>query len=64
VVECWREIKGGATLPLENSAEATAESESGEKPAPVKRRPDLRTAALVVAVRRVARATLRRGIWP
>ncbi len=64
VVECWREIKGGATLPLESSAEAAAEGESGEKPAPVKRSPDLRTAALVVAVRRVARATLKRGIWP
>jgi glutamate dehydrogenase (NAD(P)+) len=25
---------------------------------------DLRTAALVVAVRRVAKATLQRGIWP
>ncbi len=64
VVECWREIKGGATLPLENSEAAAAESGSSEKPAPVKRSPDLRTAALVVAVRRVARATLKRGIWP
>jgi glutamate dehydrogenase (NAD(P)+) len=64
VVDCWREIQGGATLPLDNSAEAAAGSDSGEKPALVKRRPDLRTAALVVAVRRVARATLKRGIWP
>ena len=26
--------------------------------------PDLRTAAFVVAIRRVAKATLERGIWP
>jgi len=59
VVECWREIKAGATLPLENTAEPA------EAPPPTAARiPDLRTAALVVAVRRVARATLQRGIWP
>ncbi len=59
VVECWREIRAGATMPLEGAAEPA------ETPPPVSRRdPDLRTAALVVAVRRVARATLQRGIWP
>ncbi len=59
VVECWREIKAGATLPLEGAAEPA------EAPPPtICRIPDLRTAALVVAVRRVARATLQRGIWP
>jgi len=59
VVECWREIKTGATLPLDGAAEP-AEA----PPPPAARIPDLRTAALVVAVRRVARATLQRGIWP
>ncbi|WP_193367620.1 Glu/Leu/Phe/Val family dehydrogenase [Pelagibius marinus] len=63
VVECWQEIKGGATLPLDNHQEPAAESGAAETPR-VERRPDLRTAALVVAVRRVARATLKRGIWP
>ena len=59
VVECWQEIRAGATMPLEGAAEPA------ETPPPVARRiPDLRTAALVVAVRRVARATLQRGIWP
>jgi len=63
VVECWREIKSGATLPLDNHQEPAAGSGASEAPR-VKRTPDLRTAALVVAVRRVARATLKRGIWP
>ncbi|GAB4355821.1 MAG: Glu/Leu/Phe/Val dehydrogenase [Kiloniellaceae bacterium] len=57
VVECWRDIRGGAGVPIQ----ADAPPEAAE---PVERIPDLRTAALVVAVRRVARATLERGIWP
>ncbi len=59
VVECWREIKAGATLPLEGAAEPAE-----VPPSALTQTPDLRTAALVVAVRRVARATLQRGIWP
>jgi len=59
VLECWREIRGGAALPLQ--AGNDAEPDVSEL---VERHPDLRTAALVVAVRRVARATLQRGIWP
>jgi len=59
VVECWREIRGGAALPLEPNSEAAVATGVA-----VERMPDLRTAALVVAVRRVARATLQRGIWP
>lgn len=59
VVECWQG--------LETADGPTPETESGEaaEPSPaVSDAADLRTAALVVAVRRVARATLERGIWP
>ena len=59
VVECWRDIRGGASLPLEPDSDAPQPAAEA-----VERTPDLRTAALVVAVRRVARATLQRGIWP
>jgi glutamate dehydrogenase (NAD(P)+) len=59
VVERWHSLIGesGQTTsqtPVENPAEATAN----------RIEVDLRTAALVVAVERVARATLERGIWP
>jgi glutamate dehydrogenase (NAD(P)+) len=59
VVDCWREIRTGATVPLQGAAQPAEESQTASR-----RLPDLRTAALVVAVRRVARATLQRGIWP
>lgn len=60
VVDCWREIRGGAGIAIQSEA-----PEPDAAPPPVTERiPDLRTAALVVAVRRVARATLQRGIWP
>ena len=49
VVECWRQLRG------DNEAEDLAMPTAHT---------DLRTAALVVAVRRVAKATLQRGIWP
>ncbi|GAB4391418.1 MAG: Glu/Leu/Phe/Val dehydrogenase [Kiloniellaceae bacterium] len=58
VVECWREIRGGAGIPIQGDL-----PDEGVVTVP-QRIPDLRTAALVVAVRRVARATLERGIWP
>lgn len=60
VVDCWREIRGGAGIAIQGEA-----PEPAEAAVPITERiPDLRTAALVVAVRRVARATLERGIWP
>jgi glutamate dehydrogenase (NAD(P)+) len=58
VIECWRRLnspKGPIPVP----------DDGKETPTPAKSDSvDLRTAALVVAVRRVARATLERGIWP
>jgi len=57
VIDCWRDL--GARV-------ATA----GEKVGEIRGEParassvDLRTAALVLAIRRVARVTLQRGIWP
>jgi glutamate dehydrogenase (NAD(P)+) len=53
-VNCWRQL-GSRT-----------EQDGGEDDDPKagERIVDLRTAALVVAVRRVAKATLERGIWP
>jgi glutamate dehydrogenase (NAD(P)+) len=51
-VHCWRQLKSQAVQ--DKGAEKGAEA----------RVCDLRTAALVVAVRRVAKATLQRGIWP
>ncbi len=55
-VHCWRQLKAQAE-PGEGAGE-TELSEAGSRVC------DLRTAALVVAVRRVAKATLQRGIWP
>lgn len=58
VVGSWRNINAGdRTVVPENGDEA---SKNPVKEVPI----DLRTAALVVAIRRVARATLKRGIWP
>jgi glutamate dehydrogenase (NAD(P)+) len=56
VVECWRQLRTetGQEDHAGEDGEATAQGASV----------DLRTAALVVAVRRVAKATLQRGIWP
>jgi len=56
VVECWRQLRAEADQEdhAEKGGDATAQDASV----------DLRTAALVVAVRRVAKATLQRGIWP
>jgi glutamate dehydrogenase/leucine dehydrogenase len=59
VAGCWQELG----LPTDLTPEPGDEEEG----TPVAVSPDsvdLRTAALVVAVRRVARATLERGIWP
>ena len=56
VVECWRQLRA-KTDQGEGDGDARTEPQEG---APT----DLRTAALVVAVRRVAKATLQRGIWP
>jgi len=52
VVACWRGLNAA------DEAEETTQDEAGKLPV------DLRTAALVVAIRRVAHATLQRGIWP
>ena len=56
VVECWRQLRAetGQEDHADEDDDATAQGASV----------DLRTAALVVAVRRVAKATLQRGIWP
>ena len=55
-VYCWRQL-----TPHAAAGEAVEEGEGAVAGARVC---DLRTAALVVAVRRVAKATLQRGIWP
>ncbi len=57
VVRCWQELDLPTDLTPERGGEGTPVAVSRD-------RVDLRTAALVVAVRRVARATLERGIWP
>jgi glutamate dehydrogenase/leucine dehydrogenase len=58
VVGCWRDINSrDRSVVLEKRDELPKEP---AKEVPI----DLRTAALVVAIRRVARATLKRGIWP
>jgi glutamate dehydrogenase/leucine dehydrogenase len=59
VVECWR----GIALPVGQRPEVD-DFEENSVPPVTPEAVDLRTAALVVAVRRVARATLERGIWP
>ncbi len=55
-VHCWRQLRP-QTEP--DGGEAAGEDATGRA-----RVSDLRTAAVVVAVRRVAKATLQRGIWP
>ena len=58
VVECWRGLD--STVGLDPILDVEKET-----PAPSTQDiVNLRTAALVIAVRRVARATLERGIWP
>jgi glutamate dehydrogenase/leucine dehydrogenase len=58
VVERWRS--------LNKNAETTVGKAAADAPAsPLRELPiDLRTAALVVAIHRVAKVTLQRGIWP
>ena len=56
VVDCWRTLH---TEP--NQDESDSDSEGGEL---TEATDNLRVAALVVALRRVAKATLQRGIWP
>jgi glutamate dehydrogenase (NAD(P)+) len=58
VIECWRGLNSPAGL----IPELGDKKDIHESVAP--NISDLRTAALVLAVRRVARATLERGIWP
>ncbi len=57
VTACWREL-------ADDSAAGEGDGQEGRLEAGPKGPHDLRTAALVVAVRRLARATLERGIWP
>jgi glutamate dehydrogenase (NAD(P)+) len=57
VVASWRGLNAASEPILQEPEEAKSE---GPAKFPVK----LRTAALVVAIRRVARVTLQRGIWP
>jgi glutamate dehydrogenase (NAD(P)+) len=60
VTECWRTLRARAATSIEQRLEGDSDATaSGDKTTV-----DLRTAALVVAVRRVAKATLLRGIWP
>lgn len=56
VVHCWRQLQP----PTGQKKYAAGKGDTKTQDAPT----DLRTAALVVAVRRVAKATLQRGIWP
>jgi glutamate dehydrogenase/leucine dehydrogenase len=56
-VGCWRDINARDQTVLENGGEAPIEP---AEEVPI----DLRTAALIVAISRVARVTLKRGIWP
>jgi glutamate dehydrogenase (NAD(P)+) len=55
-VHCWRQLRA--------QAEPDQSAEEGSERGAEARVCDLRTAALVVAVRRVGKATLQRGIWP
>lgn len=57
VVDRWRTLKSEAS---KSDEETIMVGENGHGSDPT----DLRTAALVVAIERVARATLQRGIWP
>jgi glutamate dehydrogenase/leucine dehydrogenase len=56
VVECWRQLR--TETGQEDHAGGGDDTKTSDTSV------DLRTAALVVAVRRVAKATLQRGIWP
>ncbi len=58
VVECWRgfDLPTGLIPEIDDAEDPSALATSDIV--------DLRTAALVLAVRRVAQATLERGIWP
>lgn len=56
VVQCWRQLQDDKERP-EEAVEADGPTAQGTVC-------NLRIAALVVAIRRVARATLQRGIWP
>jgi glutamate dehydrogenase (NAD(P)+) len=46
------------------SASRSNADDSEKKPTQQKEKPDLRTAALIVAIERLAKVTLERGIWP
>ena len=58
VVGCWRGLNASDRAAVVENVDETRKDHAKELLA------DLRTAALVVAIRRVARATLKRGIWP
>jgi glutamate dehydrogenase (NAD(P)+) len=62
VVHCWRHMRPQAVD--DAAANDAGDSKGGEDGTGGERACNLRTAALVVAVRRVAKATLQRGIWP
>lgn len=58
VVDCWRDLNTRKDEEADKNVDDTrADSTNGSSR-------DLRTAALVLAVRRVAKVTLQRGIWP
>jgi glutamate dehydrogenase/leucine dehydrogenase len=59
-VHCWRQL-GAQAAPDGGEGDDDGNGDGAGSRA---RALDLRTAALVVAVRRVAKATLERGIWP
>jgi glutamate dehydrogenase (NAD(P)+) len=57
-VGCWRGLNASDRATVVENGDETRKEPAKESLI------DLRTAALVVAIRRVARATLKRGIWP
>lgn len=59
VFHCWQ----GLQAETQGASDQPASAEDGAVIAPIPSR-DMRTAALVVAIRRLARSTLERGIWP
>ena len=58
VVECWHSLNDSRDEPADGN------TGDGHPAAPPVLSRDLRTAALVLAIRRVANVTLQRGIWP
>jgi glutamate dehydrogenase (NAD(P)+) len=63
VLEMQRELNAGLSIQAKEPADDAPAANAGEEPAPLEPA-DLRTAAYVLAISRVARVAMERGTWP